>query len=206
MADDLAGDALVPIGRPFANTRAYILDAYLNPVPLGAAGELYLGGPGLARGYVGRPDLTAERFVPDPFGSQPGGRLYRTGDRVRYLPDGTIEFLGRTDHQIKIRGFRIEPGEVEAALGEHPGVRQAVVLPHRESSGELRLVGYVARAEAAELNRTELTTAELRAFLERKLPAYMVPSALLILDEFPLSPSGKIDRRALPDPAGLRTE
>jgi amino acid adenylation domain-containing protein/thioester reductase-like protein len=196
-----SGDAMVPIGRPFANSRAYVLDGYLNPVPVGAAGELYLGGPGLARGYVGRPDLTAERFVPDPFGREPGCRLYRTGDRARYMPDGTLELLGRIDHQIKIRGFRIEPGEVEAALGEHPAVRQAVVVAHRHASDEMRLVAYVARAEGA-----ELTTAELRAFLEAKLPPYMVPAAMLVLDELPLSPSGKVDRRALPDPAGLKSQ
>lgn len=199
--DELPGTALVPIGRPFANMRLYVLDQYLHPVPTGAAGELYIGGRGLARGYTGRPDLTAERFIPDPFSSTPAARLYRTGDRARHLPDGTVEFLGRVDHQIKIRGFRIEPGEIEAVLGEHPNVSEVLVLPHAEATGEQRLVAYVAKAEDA-----PLTAGELREYLESHLPAYMVPSVFMILDVFPLTPSGKLDRRALPDPSGVRPD
>jgi amino acid adenylation domain-containing protein/thioester reductase-like protein len=187
------------IGRPIDHTQAYVLDPRLEPTPIGVPGELYLGGRGVARGYHERPALTAERFVPDPLGDVPGARLYRTGDRARYRPDGRIEFLGRIDQQLKIRGFRVEPGEIVAALREHPGVREALVVGHGEA-GDKRLVAYVAKCGG------DVSPDDLRAFLEGKLPGYMVPSAFIILDDFPLTPGGKIDRRALPDPSGLSSE
>jgi amino acid adenylation domain-containing protein len=187
--------SIVPIGRPIANTRIYLLDPQLEPVPLGAAGEIYIGGAGVARGYLNRPALTAERFVPDPFGTEPGARLYRTGDLGRYLPDGNIEFLGRNDHQVKIRGFRIELGEIEARLAEHPGVREAVVLTREDSAGDKRLVGYYTAGE-------ELAVAELRAQLASRLPEYMVPAAYVRLEALPLTANGKLDRSVLPAPDG----
>jgi amino acid adenylation domain-containing protein len=192
------GAAAAPaIGRPVANTRAYVLDAFGNPVPVGVPGELYLAGAGLARGYLDRPELTAGRFVPDPWSPQPGGRLYRTGDLVRYRPDGDLEFLGRLDHQVKVRGFRIELGEVEAALEAVAGVREAVVVARADGSdgsdGSVgsRLVAYVVGGTTAEV---------MRAALRAALPEYMVPSAFVALEAFPLTPNGKIDRRALPAP------
>jgi amino acid adenylation domain-containing protein len=188
------GDDTVPIGRPIANTQIYILDEDLNPTPIGVPGEIYIGGVGLARGYLGRPELTAERFVPNPFGAD-GSRLYRTGDRGRWRPDANIEFLGRVDHQVKIRGHRIEPGEIEAALSQHPAVRETVVVAREDQPDQRRLVAYVV-AQAMP------TTTELRAHLRRSLPDYMVPEAFVTLEALPRTPNGKIDRRALPPPVG----
>ena len=187
-----AGDE-VTIGRPIANTQIYILDSFLNPVPIGVQGELYIGGAGVARGYLNRPDLTADKFIPDPFSAHAGARLYKTGDLARYLPDGRIELLGRSDYQVKIRGFRVELGEIETALGEHPAVRAAVVLSQEDTPGEKRLVAYVVAAREA-----GPTANDLRSFLRQKLPEYMVPSALVLLDALPLMSNGKVDRRALP--------
>jgi len=186
-------DEVAHIGRPISNTRVYILDALGEPVPIGVSGELFLGGAGVGRGYWRRPDLTAERFVPDPFGPQAGGRLYRTGDLARYLPDGAIEYLGRNDFQVKIRGFRIELGEIEARLAECAGVAEAVVVAREEPPGSVVLVAYyVAGAGEAP------SAGHLRSLLAETLPEYMVPAAYVRLDALPLSPNGKLDRRALP--------
>ncbi|HEY0602659.1 MAG TPA: amino acid adenylation domain-containing protein, partial [Herpetosiphonaceae bacterium] len=226
------------IGRPIDHTQAYILDAQLQPVPIGVVGELYLGGAGLARGYLHRPELTAEKFIPDPFSANPGGRLYRTGDLARYLPDGNIVFLGRSDHQVKVRGFRIELGEIEAALRQHPAVSEAVVSVLNESS-DARLVAYVVEnqeprtknldvepgaspspvATEVEADRgsgkgvaepgvraSEGLSSTLRAFLRDRLPEYMIPSLVVPLETIPLTPSGKIDRKALPAPDGERPD
>jgi acyl-coenzyme A synthetase/AMP-(fatty) acid ligase/acyl carrier protein len=184
----------LPIGRPVANLRALVLDRSLRLSPIGAPGEVNLGGAGVTRGYLGRPALTAERFVPDAFSGEPGARLYRTGDRGRLPADGNLEFLGRLDEQVKLRGFRLEPGEIEAALAEHPAVRSAVVVL-REEDGDRRLVAYLVPARGG-----ELPLAELRAHLKARLPDYMVPAVIVALEALPTTPSGKVDRRRLPAP------
>jgi amino acid adenylation domain-containing protein len=185
----------VPIGRPIANTQIHILDQRLQPLPIGVPGELHIGGIGLARGYHNRPDLTAEKFISDPFRAEPGARLYKTGDLARYLPNGAIEYLGRIDYQVKVRGFRIELGEIESVLTALPGVREAVVVVREDVPGDKRLVAYLTthRGEKPKVS-------ELRGMLQAKLPEYMVPSAFSILDPLPLTPSGKVDRQALPAP------
>ena len=191
------GQSSSPIGRPIPNARIYILNDALRPLPIGVAGHMHIGGVSLARGYLNRPDLTAEKFIPDPFSAEPGARMYKTGDLARYRPDGNIEFLGRADHQVKIRGFRIELGEIEAALGQHPAVREAMVLAREDAPGEKRLVAYVVAESTAE---------ELRHFLKDKLPEYMVPGVVVLLDTMPLLSNGKVDRRALPAPDRSRPE
>jgi amino acid adenylation domain-containing protein len=189
----------VPIGRPIHNTQLYVLDQRMRPVPIGVSGELFIGGLGLARGYLNRPDLTAQRFVPHPFGRQPGERLYRTGDLARYRDDGVLECLGRLDHQVKIRGYRIELGEIEAVLGQHPSVRETAVIAWTDPGDEKQLVAYVV-PEAA----SAVAPCELRDFLRERLPEYMVPAAFVSLDAMPLTKNGKLDRRALPEPDDQR--
>ena len=188
----------VPIGRPIAGTTGYVVDARGEPVPIGVEGELYLGGPGVARGYHARPDLTAERFVPDRFSQRSAARLYRTGDRVRYRTDGVLEFLGRIDQQVKLRGHRIELGEIEAELRRVPGIGAAAVTLREETPGDARLVAYVTSSGPTPPARDAWQTA-----LRQRLPDVMVPSALVVLDALPLTPNGKVDRRALPRPDGL---
>ncbi|HVR95612.1 MAG TPA: non-ribosomal peptide synthetase, partial [Thermoanaerobaculia bacterium] len=185
---------LPTIGRAVDNTRIYVLDRDGRPAPVGVPGELYVAGIGLARSYHSRPDLTAEKFLPDPFAEEPGARMYRTADLVRWLPDGDLDFLGRLDHQVKIRGLRIELGEIETVLGQHPAVREAAVLAREDRPGDKRLVAYVVTGEAA------LAVEDLRAFLGERLPGYMVPAAFVLLDALPLTSNGKVDRRALPAP------
>ncbi|HSS49030.1 MAG TPA: amino acid adenylation domain-containing protein, partial [Thermoanaerobaculia bacterium] len=187
----------VAIGFPVANVQAHVLDGFLEPLPFGAVGELFLGGVGLARGYLGQPALTAERFVPDPFAPLPGSRLYRTGDLARRRPDGCLEFAGRIDHQVKIRGYRVEPGEIEAALAEHPAIEECAVAARRSASGVVGLAAYVVWRQG----RLAPDGGQLRVFLQGKLPPYMVPAALVVLPRLPRTASGKVDRRALPAPA-----
>jgi amino acid adenylation domain-containing protein len=189
------GSGPVPVGKPIANTQVYILDPDLKPVPAGTSGELLVGGVQIARGYLGRPELTAAKFIQNPFVSDPGSRLYRTGDSARCLDDGNIEFLGRMDYQVKIRGHRVELGEVETVLAEHPRVGQCVVVALDAGSGAERLAAYVAGT-----GQGAPSAKEMRDFLRRKLPDYMIPTAFVRLQGFPLSPNGKVDRRALPSP------
>jgi amino acid adenylation domain-containing protein/non-ribosomal peptide synthase protein (TIGR01720 family) len=191
----------IPIGRPIANTQLYVLNSHLQPVPPGVAGELYIGGIGLARGYLNRPDLTAERFIPNPFSEQPGDRLYKTGDIVRHCPDGNLEYLGRTDHQVKIRGFRIELAEIETVLSQHGSVQEAIVMVHTDASGHSRLVAYFVPSPPVP------SVGNLRHFLQKYLPDYMIPSLFVRLAELPITANGKIDRasvaeqyRPLPSP------
>jgi arthrofactin-type cyclic lipopeptide synthetase C len=187
----------VPIGRPIANVRMYVLDPQRRPVPVGAVGELYIGGIGVGRGYLNRPDLTAERFIADPYSQKATARLYKTGDLGRWLPNGAIEYLGRNDFQVKVRGFRIELGEIEARLMEHPAIKEATVIAREDVSGEKRLVAYLVTAESSE---PPPTAATLRSHLAAALPEHMLPSAFLLLESLPLSPNGKLDRHALPAP------
>ncbi|MBD2355858.1 amino acid adenylation domain-containing protein [Tolypothrix sp. FACHB-123] len=192
-SEAIAGE--VPIGRPLAHLQTYILDSYQQPVPIGIAGELYIGGETLAQGYLNRPELTAEKFIANPFSQQPQARLYRTGDLARYLPDGNIEFLGRIDNQVKIRGFRIELGEIEARLAQHHSIQETIVIAREDIPGDKRLVAYLVAKSS-----TLPTTSELRAFLKEHLPEYMVPSAFVFLDTLPLTLNRKVDHRALPIP------
>jgi amino acid adenylation domain-containing protein/thioester reductase-like protein len=192
----------ISIGRPIGNTQLYLLDSQMEPVPVGVVGELYIGGDGVARGYLNRPELNAEKFIPDPFGSEPGARLYATGDVARYLPDGNVEFLGRNDHQVKIRGFRIELGDIEAPLAQHPAIRHPVVVVREDSPGDKRLVGYLVMDDG----QPEIPVGELRAFLRDRLPDYMLPSVFVTLDAMPLTPNEKVDRRALPAPPQTRPD
>ncbi|CAG0957479.1 hypothetical protein GPROT1_00563, partial [Gammaproteobacteria bacterium] len=217
--------ATMLIGKPIDNTQVYVLDGQRQPVPIGVVGEIYVGGDGLARGYHYRPDLTADRFILNPFtlpasyaGREHGpARLYWTGDLGRYLPDGNIEYLGRIDHQVKIRGFRIELGEIEATLKQQPAVQQAVVVAREDPSDDKRLIAYVVLKDAARAPSTggngqgaaspaSPTPAELRAFLKDTLPDYMLPAVFVMLAALPLTPSGKVDRRALPVPDAIQVE
>ncbi|WP_198688448.1 non-ribosomal peptide synthetase, partial [Xenorhabdus lircayensis] len=192
---DVRDEKAPPIGQPIANTQIYILDAQGQPVPLGVTGEIHIGGAGVTRGYLNRPALTAERFIPDPFSAAPDARLYKTGDLGRWLPDGNIEYLGRNDFQVKLRGFRIELGEIETRLAQCSGVREAVVIDREDIAGEKRLVAYLRPQSGV-----ELVPAELRQQLAQHLADYMLPSAFVTLETFPLTPNGKLDRQALPDP------
>jgi amino acid adenylation domain-containing protein len=191
----------VSIGRPIANTQIYILDDYLQPVPVGVPGELCIGGAGLARGYLDRAELTAASFIPNSFSEEPGARMYRTGDLARYMPDGRVEYLRRLDHQVKLRGFRIELGEIESVLSEHPQVRHSVVLAREDVPDDKQLTAYIVLEEGAVAGSDEL-----RRFLKAKLPEYMVPSAYVYLESLPLTSNGKLDRKALPAPDQIRPD
>ena len=186
---------VVPIGHPISNTRVYVVDRHNQPVPVGVTGELLVGGDGLANGYLHQEELTAERFISDPFSNEPDARLYRTGDLVRWRADGELEFMGRLDHQVKVRGFRIEMGEIEAALLQHSAVRETVVVVREEEAGDKRIVAYVVPETEADIHMDAV-----REFLQGKLPGFMVPNAFVMLTTLPLGPSGKLNRRALPAP------
>ncbi|WP_071191494.1 amino acid adenylation domain-containing protein [Trichormus sp. NMC-1] len=186
------------IGRPIANTQVYILDSYLQPVPVGVLGELHIGGIGLAQGYLNRPELTKDKFISNHFSNDPEARLYKTGDLARYLPNGKIEFLGRIDNQVKIRGFRIELGEIEAVLNQHPIIRESKVITREDIPGDKRLIAYIIPISTQ--NHPSEILNQIRQFLKEKLPDYMIPSACVVLEAFPLTPNGKIDHRALPAP------
>lgn len=198
--EDTKGPA---IGRPIANSQLYLLDSFMQPVPIGVAGEVYLGGEGVAQGYLHRPGLTAEKFLPDPFSNIPGARMYRAGDMARYRTDGNAEYMGRRDHQVKVRGFRIELGEIEAVLAQHPDIQEAVVIVREDVPGDKRLVGYVVSKKES---NPALTVEQLRLFLQSRLPAHMVPTAWVFLPVLPQTPNGKVDRRALPAPEHHRVE
>jgi amino acid adenylation domain-containing protein len=191
----------VPIGRPLPNTQIYLLDKNLQPVPVGVPGEIYVAGSGLARGYLKRPDLTTEKFVLSVLGNHAGVRLYKTGDRARYLPDGNLEFLGRVDNQVKIRGFRIELGEIEAALRQHPGVNDGTVIARDDVPGDRRLIAYVVPNHLQ-----SFAVSDLRKFFKKRLPDYMQPSAYVMLETLPLTPNGKVNRQALPAPDQSRPD
>jgi amino acid adenylation domain-containing protein len=190
-----------PIGIPIPDLQLYLLDAHLNPVPIGVPGELHVGGAGVARGYLNRPELTTTKFIYNPFSTEPGARLYKSGDLARYLPDGSLEYLGRIDQQVQIRGFRVEPGEIETVLGQHPAVRETIVMAREDTPGDKRLVAYVVSEQPS-----TPTYSALRDFLKAKLPDYMVPSAFVRLDALPLTTNGKVDRRALPAPDHMRPD
>jgi acyl-coenzyme A synthetase/AMP-(fatty) acid ligase/acyl carrier protein len=194
-ASEIKGSQSVSIGKPIANTTAYVLDQFRQPVPIGVAGELHIGGAGMSRGYLNRPDLTAQKFIINPFSRQSGSQLYKTGDLVRYRADGNIEFLGRVDNQIKIRGFRVELEEIEQALRQHPRVGDCVVVLRQGRDLDKRLVAYVVMREPS-----PKVISDLRNFLKTKLPSYMVPAVFELIDALPLMPNGKINRRALPEP------
>jgi amino acid adenylation domain-containing protein len=201
----------IPIGRAIANTQIYLLDTQLKPVPIGVTGEIYLSGDGLARGYLNRPDLTEERFIPNPFcvtgewldnyELSTSSRLYKTGDIARYLLDGNLEFVGRSDDQVKLRGFRIELGEIETVFNQHPAVRESVVMVREDETGDRRLVAYIVPKI-----EQKLTSSNLRSFLKTKLPNYMIPAVFVVLEVLPLTPNGKIDRQALPPPDVAKIE
>jgi amino acid adenylation domain-containing protein len=191
----------VVVGRPLANTQIYILDKNLHPVPIGVSGEIHIGGDGVAAGYLGQPELSSTKFITDPFSTESGATFYKTGDMGRFLSDGRIEFQGRADHQVKIRGYRIELGDIEAVIGKHVSVRECVVIAREDVSGDKRLVGYVIPAPNHSIN-----SAELRSWAKERLPEYMVPTAVVEMDRFPLSPNGKVDRKALPAPEYRRPE
>jgi aspartate racemase len=194
--EDLDVEVDVPIGRPIPNVRIYILNSDLQPVQAGETAELFIGGAPLARGYLKRPELTEQKFLADPFSDKPGARMYRTGDLARWLPDGNIDFRGRTDDQVKIRGFRIEPGEIEAALEQHPDLRQVIVIPREDEPGQKRLAAYVVARSGC-----TLSVRDLRTYLRQRLPEYMIPAAFVAMDSLPLTPNNKVNKRALPVPA-----